>query len=605
MSKIKILSESVASLIAAGEVIERPGGVLKELIENSIDAGAFVINIDIEEAGKKLIRVNDNGAGMDEEDLKLSLARHSTSKIKDFTDLDSLNTFGFRGEALYSVAAVSELSITSSTGKGKGAKITASAGSKVVLSPAPAIKGTTVEVKNLFFNTPARLKFLKSDSYERACLLKVIEEAALANLDVAFNVKTDGKQVYSISGDIKKRLTEILGEAVAGSLVFIESQTYNFKAYITPPNKLVSARDMQFAFINKRPLTSKTLQQAVYKAYQGARANNKHPVFAIYMEMPPADFDVNIHPQKKDVRFTDEHKVFGFIMNVISKKIFNDAQIVQSEIKPNTVTAQTIDFITAPLETLAEKAEEESENAQAVLERVADGFHTPAKPAAFMVRDFEEREPYMANLSEDKAPKKTKPGTPSWWRGPYRYLAALHKTYLLYENEYGLTLMDQHAARERVLYEKYLEEFDRKISYQPLMIPVQIDLPASSVENLLLWQDWLKTAGFEVEQFSPRTVLVTTVPNLLRIKEKEIKEFIVSLSQILGDPLKSTDALKKKTVAMLACKKSIKAKEDLSAAEAVDLIESLKKCKDGLHCPHGRPVLIEISINEIAQKLGR
>lgn len=604
MNKIHLLDESTASCIAAGEVIERPAGVLKELVENALDAGATTVSVEIEGAGKKLIRVNDNGTGMSEDDLKMALLRHSTSKINSFDDLDTLNTFGFRGEALYSVAAVSEVSIISSTGE-TGAKISARAGADLLLTPAPAIKGTTVEVRNLFFNVPARLKFLKSDSYEKACLLKVIEEAALANPEVNFNIKIDAKQIYSLKGDIKERLTEILGPAVADSLVYIESGNYNFKAYLTPPDKLVPGRDSQYAFINKRPISSKTLQQAVYKAYQGARANNKHPVYVIYMTMPSADFDVNIHPQKKDVRFVRESQVFSFIMHVISKRLFNEAVIVQSEIKPNIIQA---DFLSAPLETLAEKAEEQSAPAEAVLEQREVEFHTPGQKATFMVKDFEEREPYYANLErEAKAPAKKQaiPARGAWWRGPYRYLGALHKTYLLYENEYGLTLLDQHAARERVLYEKYMAEFDAAVEVQPLLVPVQIDMSASSVENLMLWKDWLAGAGFEVERFSPRSVVVNTVPNLLRIKEKEIKAFIISLSQILGDPLKSTDGLKKKTVAMLACKKSIKAKETLSAAEAVELIESLKDCEDGLHCPHGRPVLIEISITEIARKLGR
>lgn len=587
---IKILDEKTAAKIAAGEVIERPAGVLKELLENALDSGASVINIDIEDAGKKLIRVNDNGSGMDETDLALALKRHSTSKIKNFEDLDNLNTFGFRGEALYSVAAVSEISIASSTDGGKGARVSARAGADILLSPAPAVKGTTVEVKNLFFNTPARLKFLKSDSYERACLIKVTEEAALSNPEVNFNLKVDGRTIYNLSGGIEERMKQILGDAVASSMVHVSEDAYGFKAWLTPPDKLVSTRDEQFAFINKRPLSSKTLQQAVYKAYQGARANNKHPAYVIYMTMPPESFDVNIHPQKKDVRFADENRVFAFIMNTLSKKIFeSEPQFMRRQAAGVPAEPE----LTAPLETLSEKVEE----------NMGEMFSVPTVSAAFSVRDFEEREPYkvVPDRTEKRAPVYSK----HWWKGPYRFLGALHKTYLIYENEYGITFLDQHAARERVLYEKYLKEFDGAVERQPLMVPVQIDLPASSVENLMLWQKWLDGAGFEMERFSARSVAVNAVPHILRIKEKEIKDFIISLSQIIGDPLKSSDALKKKTVALLACKKAIKAKESLSHEEAQALIDSLKTCEDGLHCPHGRPVLVEIPVNEIAKKLGR
>ena len=278
MSKITVLDQATASKIAAGEVIERPAGVLKELLENAVDAGATAVNIDIEGAGKDLIRINDNGCGMDKEDLELSVVRHATSKIRTFDDLTHLHTFGFRGEALFSVAAVSRLTISSCTPQGEGHCIETQGGIITRRAPAPAIPGTTVEIRDLFFNTPARRKFLKSDSYERACLLKVVEESALANLRVSYRVRIGGREVYHLPAQtgpveqaVRARAAEILGPAVAESLVFKEFKPLGLKLFLTPPDKLVTVRDFQFVFVNRRPIESKTVQQAVYKALQNDR----------------------------------------------------------------------------------------------------------------------------------------------------------------------------------------------------------------------------------------------------------------------------------------------------------------------------------------------
>jgi len=599
MSKINILSEDVAAKIAAGEVIERPAGVLKELLENAVDAGARRINADIDGAGKTLIRVNDDGGGMDAEDLKISVARHSTSKIKNFEDLDSLNTFGFRGEALYSVAAVSKLAISSCVRGGRGNKITVEGGKFISLSPAPDIPGTTVEVRDIFYNTPAQLKFLKFDAYERALLLKTVEESALANLNVDYTVRADGRVVYNFAGpDLLKRAEQILGKEVSANMFEIKDAAYGFSALVTPLNKLTSVRDLQFFFINKRPLSSKTLQQAVYKAYQG-RPRDKHPAFIIYMHMPPSDFDVNIHPQKREVKFLRENSVFSFLMNILGRSL--SASAVPEELL-NTQPPLTLPVagggyaMKIPPPPPAEEREI---------------FSGESVRQDYGVKDFEEPAQYNIpsentgrNFEKPKTPAPQK--TPLWWKGPYRFLGAVHKTFLVFETETGMTLVDQHAARERVLYEKYLREFDAGgTGVQTLMFPVQADLPASNVENLMLWAPWLKTAGFEISQFSPRTVLISAVPNVFRFKEDNLREFIISLAAVAGDPLKSSDSLKKKTVAMLACKKSVKAKENISGAEAENLMLDLAACEDGMHCPHGRPVMVSISAAELAKKLGR
>lgn len=622
MSNIHLLDEKTAGKIAAGEVIERPAGVLKELLENAVDAGASAINIDIDGAGRTLIRINDNGCGMSEDDLLLSIRRHATSKINSFSDLETLQTFGFRGEALYSVAAVSRMAITSCREGGQGHRVEIHAGKIFAQSPAPSIKGTTVEIRDLFYNVPARLKFLKSDSYERACLLKVIEESALANLKVGYRVMINGRSVYDLpaqTGELPQsavtRAKQILGEEVAQSLLFKEFGELGLKLFLTPADKLVSVRDMQYIFVNRRPIDSKTVQQAIYKAYQNVRPKDRHPAFLVYMTLNPADFDVNIHPQKRDIRFVNESKVFGFVMNAAGETIFKNARPVQ-------VTLPSKIDLPAPAQPAAEKLFTPSPMetfAKTVAEPLKLGDFKPKNN--FTLRETEEPAEYVARPEEPSkipsVPAKSvaspaepadlvSADAPKWYRGPYHYLGQLQRSYLLFENPLGLVIIDQHAAQERVLFEHYLEAFEaRSVKVQKLLFPVHVDLPPSNTETLLSWAGWLKTAGFELEPFSARTVLVRTMPHMIRFKEDDMKEFIVSLSQVVGNPSKSTETLKRKMVAMLACKKAIKAHDQISPAEAEGLLENMKKCKDGMHCPHGRPCVAQLDMKQLDKLFGR
>ena len=623
MSKIRVLDEKTAGKIAAGEVIERPSGVLKELLENSVDAGATSIHIDIEGAGRDLIRINDNGCGMSEEDLELSVLRHATSKIRVFDDLSTLHTFGFRGEALYSAAAVSRMTLTSCTGEGGGHRLELHAGKTVSKSPAPAIKGTTVEIRDLFYNVPARLKFLKSDSYERACLLKVIEESALANLNVGYHVHINGRTVYDLTAQQEPfaqaaiaRAKQILGEEVAQSLLFKEFDEMGLKLLLAPADKLVTVRDMQYVFVNRRPIDSKTVQQSIYKAYHNVRPKDRHPAFLVYMTLDPSDFDVNIHPQKRDIRFVNENKVFGFLMNAAGETIFSNARPVPVSIESPAVA------LPKQAQAAAEHLFSPSPKPSA-MDAFASLACTPApsedfKKSRFLMKETEEPIPYVAQplaaepsipQEADRVPQQAPLQTeqaPEWYQGPYHYLGQLQKSYLLFENPTGLILIDQHAAQERVLFEHYLEAFERRdVKVQKLLFPIHVDLPPSNAQTLLAWADWLKTAGFEIESFSARTVLVRTMPHMIRFKEDDMKEFIVSLSQVVGDPAKSTETLKRKMVAMLACKKAIKAHDQISAAEAEALLENMKKCKDGMHCPHGRPCVAQLDMKQVDKLFGR
>ncbi len=638
MNKIHVLDEKTAGQIAAGEVIERPAGVLKELLENAVDAGARHIRIDIEGGGRELIRIHDDGCGMTPQDLAASVLRHATSKITRFEDLNALHTFGFRGEALYSVAAVSKMTMNSCTEGGVGSRLEIHGGKVQSQSPAPAIRGTTVEIRDLFYNVPARLKFLKSASYERACLLKVVEESALANLSVGYTVVSSGREVYRLEaqqGEEKEavlaRAKEILGTDVAQGLAARFFETYGLKIFITPPDKLVATRDLQFVFVNRRPVESKTVQQAVYKAYQNVRSKDRHPAFIIYMELDPASFDVNIHPQKRDIRFADEHAMFGAILQAVSDTVFGSATPVEMKVSgpavptadPEVPGENVARQIAAPFPVIAPApaasaglfelvpgevtglARPDGENISPNKMLTARETEDPVEYRAVSAEFTAAAAQPAAALNKTPQPAPAEPAAPAWWRGPYHYLGQLEKTYLVFENPDGLILIDQHAAQERVLFEHYLDAFEkRQVNVQELIFPIHVDVTPSNAESLMSWAPWLKEAGFDLSRFSPRTILVNTMPSMLRFKEDDMKAFIVSLSQIVSAD-RSNDQLKRKMVAMLACKKAIKAHDQISAAEAQQLLENMKKCKDGMHCPHGRPCVAVLSTKDIAKLFGR
>ena len=609
MNDIKILDFLTSSKIAAGEVIERPAGVLKELLENSLDADANAINIDIVNAGKELIRVNDNGLGIKEEDLKTALLRHSTSKISKFDDLNNLHTFGFRGEALFSIAAVSKLTLTSFQEGSKGAQIKAEGGKILHQIVAPEIKGTTVEVENLFYNTPARLKFLKSDSVERSHLLTVAEEAALANLNTAFKVKTDNTLVYNLPSvqenedGLRQRASQIIGQETAKDLLYLEDKSFGFKALISPAHKLCASRNLQYFFINKRPVTCKVLQQALFKAYQPFRGQNKYPCAIIYLTLNPSDFDVNIHPQKREVKFAFENDIFNFLYKIISQKLLATQDRAEI-ILPKPAVIETHKEGIAPQKTF-----NKGSDVKEVLSSLLKAAPTPN------LTTFEHEDPVLYNFDEPKKEpvqetrdiiNSNNEKQPSWWHGPYRYLGQLHNSYLLFEDKDGLLIIDQHAAQERIYFEEFCDLISKgQVARQPLMFPLNIDLPASKLETVLNWESFLKETGFEVSKFSGTVLLVSSTPALLKMGEKEIKDFILSFAETAGNPLKADNEFRHKFIATKACKKAVKAGEPLTEQEAEALLDNLKNCKDALHCPHGRPTMLNLTLAEISKKIGR
>jgi len=584
MPEIKVLSEDVVSKIAAGEVIERPASVLKELIENSLDAGATKIEIEVKKAGHGLIRVHDDGRGMDREDLRLALGRHATSKLNVFEDIYSLATFGFRGEALYSIFAVSRLKITSfRAGADSGYAIEGEGGRVIAELPAPPVKGTTIEAADLFFNTPARAKFMKSDASERAQLIKTVEEAALANLGVSFRLVIDGAEILSLPTlpgglweNLKNRAAFIFGKSTYGGMARLEGKTTGMAVYgfSSRPDALCATRVNQHFFVNRRPVSSALLRQALYRGY-GHMLTGKHPACAIFVELDPGSFDANIHPQKRDVKFSGENEIFKTLSNTIYEELLSK----QTAAVNMTAPAGEVKFGSPDLPAYREAA---SPSLAPVSAEAPGLFDAPVAAAALS------------------------PAPADWRSRELKYLGQLAKSYLLFECEAGLLVVDQHAAQERVLFEKYLEEFSKgAIKVQPLLVPLETELSRSQMETVLKWRDWLKTAGFEIDQRGPALALLRATPALFYFTQPAFSEFLGYLSEVLGEPEKAAEDMKRNIIATMACKKSIKAHDFVKPQEAARLMDDLKKTKDGFHCPHGRPTLFHLSGADIAHRFQR
>jgi DNA mismatch repair protein MutL len=584
MPEIKVLSEDVIAKIAAGEVIERPASVLKELIENSVDAGASRIEIDIQKAGRGLIRVHDDGRGMDREDLRLALGRHATSKLNAFDDLYSLATFGFRGEALYSIFAVSRLKLYShKAGADSGYGIEGEGGHVTAEIPTAPVKGTTIEAADLFFNTPARAKFMKSDAAERSHLIKTVEEAALANLGTAFRLAIDGTELLSLPAlpgglweNLKNRAAVIFGKNIYAGMARVEGKAPGMAVYgfVSRPDALGATRANQHFFVNRRPVNSALLRQAFYRGY-GHMLAGKHPSCALFIELDPGSFDANIHPQKRDVKFSSESEIFKTISNTIYEEL---------------LTKQT-----ASVQLAAPAGENK--------------FSAPDVPA---YREGAAPPPAVAetgnlfDLQAAAAAPLPSPA-PADWRGKdLAFIGQLAKSYLLFECESGLLVVDQHAAQERVLFEKYLDEFSKgAIRVQPLLVPLETELSRSQMETVLKWRDWMKTAGFEIDQRGPTVALLRAAPALFYFTQPAFAEFLGYLSEVLGEPQKAAEDMKRSIIATMACKKSIKAHDFVKPQEALRLMDDLKKAKDGYHCPHGRPTLFHLSAADIARRFQR
>ncbi|MCX7905776.1 MAG: DNA mismatch repair endonuclease MutL [Elusimicrobiales bacterium] len=569
---IKILDNLTSSKIAAGEVIDGPHSVIKELIENSIDANSKTISITIEGTGKKLIRVSDDGCGMSLSDLKLCLYRHSTSKITKFDDLEKLSSYGFRGEALFSIFSVSKITITTYDGNSEhGWKLTASGGdfSNFQISPAPPLKGTIVEVKDLFFNTPARLKFLKSDRTLKSSILNIFEKISLIHTNIKFSLTIDGKRIYELdrSQDILNRIEKILNISKNDLIESkITNNEFEIQIFISKPEKLLPSKTKTYIYINKRAVESKIVSSAIYNAFEKINPN-KYPFFVVIININPSLIDVNIHPQKREVKFKDDSIMYSTIYN-----------LTQKTINENIKLSKLSSFQNNPSHQLNLKEE-----------------YKPYKTNVFTEQNFIDMI-YESENNEKKLYTSSK----------IRFIGQAFSKILIFETENSIILLDQHAAAERITFENYINELEsKKVVKQNLAIPIEIKMNTSAIEKIIELKEWFNDAGFEINQTSQSTISVYSYPNLFDFSETEIKELIIYLSEIISTPKLIPHEIKRDAIAIKACKSSIKFNEFISEKKAIELIQNLSKTSDPFRCPHGRPTLIEITKEELSTKFER
>ncbi|MDR1195131.1 MAG: DNA mismatch repair endonuclease MutL [Endomicrobium sp.] len=580
---INILSQETINKIAAGEVVERPLNAVKELAENSLDACASSITVEILQAGKKLIRVSDNGFGMDRKDLELSILRHTTSKIEDFNDLSHINSLGFRGEALSSIAAVSEFEIkTRKRGENSGWKLFVEGGKNAEISPQALAEGTITEVKNLFFNTPARQKFLKSDSTERSRIINSLEETALANCDCAFKLICENKTVFSCARTENKveRIADILGKDFASSLknVKINHPKASFDIYFTGRDDSLTNRTHQYLFVNSRPVNiPKFMMHSVYQSYRESIPHDKHPGILIYLTIEPSGIDVNIHPAKREVKFVNEGEIYDMIFKALKNALTSHSH-------PELVINTKIEEFKMP--EIKQHNEVYKPFPKSYISEPKTHYTPPRQTGKYDIERY-------ANLYGKQQDLQS-----GGFDDTIKVLGQAFDTYIIAQKDGELYIFDQHAAAERIRYEIYLEQSEKcALKLQQMLMPENFELNPSQSEllkaNLTLFND----LGISVEEFGQNSFRITAYPALFG--NISIESIVKSVIEDLEIEKNIEIEKKREKIIRSACRASIKAGDNVSDIEAKKLVVDLFKCSHPFTCPHGRPTAYKVSLNEL------
>ena len=623
MAKIRILPDALASQVAAGEVVERPAALVRELVENSLDAGARHVEVHAQRGGIAMIRIVDDGTGMDREDAMLSMERHATSKIRTKEDLGAIHTFGFRGEALPSIASVSRFRLaTREKASLVGTEIEVNGGKLMAVRDHGGAPGTVIEARSLFFNVPARRKFLRTENTEFAHVEQQLRLHAIANPQVAFTLTHNGELVLHLPAtrDMLERIRGLVGDELASRLLKVEEITLHgitVSGYIGGPGMSRSNRQMQTTYLNGRPIESASISYGLREGYHTALMKGQHPVTFLFIQMDPHAFDVNVHPAKKEVRFHDGNSVREAISRCVSRTLENAAKLPTGHAparsatlqpaatgEPTTPSARQEQFVlpvptsSAPLRDLAPPRP---------LPTAPAVSHSPPplaleKPAP--VSQPPAPRPVAVPAEEPAAPE---PATPTPSAPPdFRIIGVLQKLYVLMEGKEGLVMMDQHAAHERVNFEKFRRALETGgVPCQRLLLPVTLQTTPRDADLLRQNLAALNRLGIEIEPFGPNIFKVETLPAFLKTDDPaawldQVIEELSSLSSKSSSLRLSEDA-----IATTACRASVKSNDVLSIPELQGLLKDLFACEMPYCCPHGRPTLVQISTSELERKFGR
>jgi DNA mismatch repair protein MutL len=606
---IQVLSDVVASQIAAGEVVERPASVVKEMIENSLDAGAHTIRVEIQNGGRRLIRITDDGSGIPSDQAILAFARHATSKLETIDDLDHISTLGFRGEALASIASVAQVTLTTrTTGEKVGTQIRMEGGRVVDQRAVGTPVGAVITVENLFFNTPARLKFMKAETTERRHIDAVVTRYAMAYPNVRFALMQDGRVTFTSSGngDLGDVLVEALGvetmrdmipiQPIAGSIITVWG-------YTSAPHLNRNTRNHITLFINGRHVQDSSLSYAISQAYHTLMPEDRQPVTVLMVAMPPEEVDVNVHPAKSEVRFRNADAVFSAVQRAVRRTVVEHAPI-----PPATTNAfePTI------------HDEEDIYTAPPPLERPAPGQLTFDLPSQDVGRRTQQITPDDARFDSRSTresalmaePRRTVDTTPNIMARPrslppMRIVGQIAGTYIVAEGPAGLYLVDQHAAHERILYEQFMTEQEtHQLTTQRTITGLSVELSPESARQIEEHLDSLHAVGFEIEPFGTNTFNIRAVPSILA--DRAPRDAIVTvLDDLDAGEIPGESTLEAKIILRVCKAAAVKAGQTLSYDEMVILMRQLEHCKSPRTCPHGRPTMIHISGDQLAKEFGR
>jgi DNA mismatch repair protein MutL len=574
MAAIHVLPDLLINQIAAGEVVERPAAALKELLENSLDAGAHDISVQLASGGAKLLKVSDDGSGIGKAELLLALARHATSKIATLEDLERIASLGFRGEALASIAAVSSLTLTSRTRDSKHAwSIAAEGGAVAEPKPAAHDPGTSVEVHDLYFNTPARRKFLKSESTEYAHCDEVFKRIALARPEIAFKLQHNGRAQWHLKAqETGERISAVLGDEFATAAIAVDAHSTGLRltGLVGLPAAARGARDAQYCFVNGRFVRDKVLAHALRQAYQDVLHHDRHPAFVLFLELDPARVDVNVHPAKSEVRFRDSQAIHQFVFHAVSRAL------------AGTVAGGTTDVLPEP----------------ALWPSTAGFIATQHRMPLGIAQSSAV---YETLFGRERAAQAAIAAEPATELPPLGFaLAQLSGIYVLAQNEHGLIIVDMHAAHERIVYEKLKTQLDAdRIAMQPLLIPVVFNAERIDVATAEEHAETLIKLGFEIAVLSPASLAVRGVPVALKDADAgelardvlaEIREF--GASRVL---LERQNEL----LSTMACHAAVRANRLLTVPEMNALLREMEATERSGQCNHGRPTWHQISIAEL------
>ena len=608
---IKVLEKSIADKIAAGEVIERPVSIVKELVENSVDAGASSIVVEIRNGGKSYIRVTDDGSGIPADEVKTAFLRHATSKIQSAQDLNAIMTLGFRGEALASVGAVSRTEIITKRRDAKVGKRLLFHGGEILADEKTGCPdGTTLVVTDLFYNTPARLKFMKSDAAESGMIIDFMSQMALAYKDIRFRLINNGKILFSTQGDGNRfqTIVRVYKNIDPKNLIPVNYRegSLALEGYISTPAESKTSRLSQIFFVNGRAVNSKTIEKGVTEGYRERLFAGRYPVAYLFLSADPATLDVNIHPNKREVRFDQENEVIDFISRAIRKTLGTKEAMVSAgnlfkeknaDYKTKRNEDSQVDIKSFLLNIKNEEAEKEKE---AEKTEAAENSYIPASVANIPLPVFFEPEESRTEERIVIEPPSVKP----FDFQSLTITGCVFSTYITAVDEDAIYFIDQHAAHERIFYEKLVGEYEREEKLkQPILFPLLIQVPLAVGQEPFTWRGILEKMGFSIDEFGQNTYRVTEIPTFMNIKEAEdFIQYFVDHADEAAD-LKNTVVIDK--LIMRSCKSAVKANDILSMDEIRALIKDLSNCINPFSCPHGRPTFIKLTRHELERLFKR